>query len=244
MDRQMQVFEEVFESLVSTQEILKEDHNPVYRFDDQLIDGAIIDIGCGQTSSLLKYAASGRRLIGIDNEQSQLNKLRSRMTEVAGFTSREWELLKQNLQHDPLPKGIYAMVVLFNILHFFSLKYCERFVEKLEPHLKTGSILSICVHSVKYFANDPTNPQNNEYFKHYFSQDDLDKLFPSIKYDRLYRADIETQQCKKYQEVAALWAEKLIEYFKIADPLIKADLRQNSKDNNIQADLICVYKRR
>lgn len=244
MDRQMQLFEEVFESLVSTQEILKEDHNPVYRFDDQLIDGAIIDIGCGQTSSLLKYAASGRRLIGIDSEQSQLNKLRSRMTSIAGFPSKEWELLKRDLRHDPLPKGVYAMVVLFNILHFFSLKNCATFIEKLEQHLKSGSILSICVHSVKYFANDPTNPGNNEYFKHYFSQGDLDNLFPSAKYDRLYRSDIERQLCKKDQEVAALWAERIIEYFKITDPLTKGEIRQNAKDNSIQADLICVYKRR
>ena len=244
MDRQMQLFEEVFESLVSTQEILKDDRNPVYHFDDQLIDGAIIDIGCGQTSSLLRYAATGRRLIGIDSVQSQLNKLQSRMTEVAGFTSKEWELLKRDLRHDPLPEGIYAMVVLFNILHFFSLKYCAKFIEKLEQHLKSGSILSICVHSIKYFANDPTNPRNNEYFKHYFSQVDLDKLFPSVKYDSLYKADIEWQLCKKDQEVAALWVEKVIEDMKITDPLTKRDIRQNAKDNNIQADLICVYKKR
>jgi hypothetical protein len=94
MELQMQLYWKVFGEVFSTDDILKNDFNPVYRFDDQLVDGAIIDIGCGQTSPLIQYAdLSDRRLIGIDNEAFQLKKLRSRMTEIARAESEKWELI-------------------------------------------------------------------------------------------------------------------------------------------------------
>src|ERR1700760_3487777 len=100
MDRQMQLYWKAFEQLVSTDHILENDLNPIYHFDDQLVGGAIVDIGCGQTSPLIRYAEiTDRRLIGIDNEPSQLVKLRSRMIEIAGVDNKEWELITCDLKH-------------------------------------------------------------------------------------------------------------------------------------------------
>lgn len=50
MDQQMQLDWEAFNELVSTEDVLKADFNPIYHFEDQFVDGAIVDIGCGQTS--------------------------------------------------------------------------------------------------------------------------------------------------------------------------------------------------
>jgi SAM-dependent methyltransferase len=244
MDRQMQIYWEAFDEVFSTADILKNDFNPVYQFDDQLVDGAIIDIGCGQTSPLIKYAGiPGRKLIGIDNEAFQLKKLRSRMTEMAGAASEEWALVSSDIQHDPLPDGKYAMVILYNILHFFSLKECAEILKKLNEHLIAGSLISICVHSTKYYKNDPANPHNNEYFKHYFTQEDLDLLFTPKNFERLYRADIERIYGKKDQEVSEIWGEKIITAMNIKDGRIKADIRRQGKEGQLEAEIICVYRK-
>ena len=240
----MQIYWEAFDEVFSTADILKNDFNPVYQFDDQLVDGAIIDIGCGQTSPLIKYAGiPGRKLIGIDNEAFQLKKLRSRMTEMAGAASEEWALVSSDIQHDPLPDGKYAMVILYNILHFFSLKECAEILKKLNEHLIAGSLISICVHSTKYYRNDPTDPHNDEYFKHYFTQEDLDLLFTPKNFERLYRADIERIYGKKDQEVSEIWGEKIITAMNIKDGRIKADIRRQGKEGQLEAEIICVYRK-
>jgi cyclopropane fatty-acyl-phospholipid synthase-like methyltransferase len=202
-------------------------------------------MGCGQTSPLIKYAGiAGRRLIGIDNEASQLVRLRSRMTEIAGADNKEWELITGDLQHNPLPDGPYAMVVMYNILHFFSLKECKEIIAKLAQHLVKGSLISICVHSTKHLANDPANPDAMAYFKHFFSQKDLDALFPANQFDRIYRADVERNYEKKDSEVTALWAEKVIKDFKIINSREKADVRYHATSQQTTAELINVYRKR
>lgn len=241
----MQLYWEVFGEVFSTDDILKNDFNPVYRFDDQLVDGAIVDIGCGQTSPLIQYAdLSDRRLIGIDNEAFQLEKLRSRMTEIAGAESEKWELIISDIQNRALPAGTYAMVILYNILHFFSLKECRELMEKLYGHLITGSLISVCVHSTQYYMNDPANPHNNEYFKHYFTQEDLDQLFPSKNFERVYSADVERIYGKKDHEVYKMWGEKIIAAMNIKDGRVKADIRRQGKEKLKEAEIICVYKKR
>ena len=245
MELQMQLYWEVYGEAFSTDDIIKNDFNPVYRFDDQLVDGAIIDIGCGQTSPLIKYAdLSDRRLIGIDNEAFQLEKLRSRMTEIAGADSEKWELITSDIQHEALPAGKYAMVILYNILHFFSLKECGELMEKLYGHLIPGSLISICVHSTKYYMNDPADPDNYEYFKHYFTQEDLDLLFPSKNFERIYSADVERIYGKKDHEVAKIWGERIIAAMNIKDGRVKADIRRQGKEKLTEAERICVYKKR
>lgn len=207
----MQLYWEAFGELMTTTEVLKQDLNPVYYYDDQSVDGAIIDIGCGQTSPLIKYASTpGRKLIGIDNEGFQLKKLRSRMIVIAGQDSDEWELITCDMRLDPLPDETYAIVILWNILHFFSLMEYGELVKRLKQQIVSGSLISICVHSVKFYMNAPANPDNNEYFAHYFTQSDLDQLLPPQTFDKLYSADIERKYSRKDDEVKILWGEKII----------------------------------
>jgi cyclopropane fatty-acyl-phospholipid synthase-like methyltransferase len=244
MDRQMQLYWKAYEKLVSTTHVIENDFNPVYHYEDQLVDGAIFDIGCGQTSPLITYAGiTERRLIGIDNEASQLAKLRSRMVEIAGADDERWELITCDLQHSPLPVGPYAMVIMYNILHFFSLKECKELIVKVDENMVKGSLISVCVHSSKHPANDPANPDNNTYFKHFFTQQDLDSLFPANKFDRLYRADIERNYEKIDGQVAALWAEKIITDMKITAHREKANFRRHATMQKSTAEIINVYRK-
>ena len=241
----MQLYWKAFEQLVSTDHILENDLNPIYHFEDQLVDGAIFDIGCGQTSPLIRYAEiTERRLIGMDNEASQLVKLRSRMAEIAGADNKEWELITGDLKHSQLPNGPYAMVVMYNILHFFSLNECKELIAKIDQHLITGSLISICVHSTKHPANNPPNPDALNYFKHFFTQSDLDTLFPAKEFHRLYHADIERDYEKTDGKVTALWAEKVITDMKIKDHRTKTEIRRDATSQKSTAEIINVYRKR
>ena len=244
MDRQMQLYWKAFEQLVSSTHIIDNDFNPVYHFEDQLVDGAIVDIGCGQASPLISYAGiTERRLIGIDNEASQLVKLRSRMVEIAGADDERWELIAIDPLYSPLPVGPYAMVIMYKILHFFTLKECREIISKVGQYLVKGSLISLCVHSSKHPVNDPANTDNNAYFKHFFTQEDVDSLFPADKFERLYRADIERNYEKKDRQVAALWAEKVITDLKITSHREKANWRHHATMQQSTAEIINVYRK-
>lgn len=238
----MKLYWEAFDELVLTNEILKYDHNPVYQYENQLIDGAIVDIGCGQSPILLKYAGvPGRKIIGIDSEEFQLEKLYNRLKDIPGYSPKQCELIASDIQHGQLPPGIYSLVNLYNILHFFTLNDCKAIIPKLAEHLVKGSLISVSVHSSKYYANDPEDPTNNDYFKNYFTYDDLDELFPANHFDTLYRADIERSHNLMDKTVCALWAEKMIVNMNITNKREKANLRKICAQNNVQADLVCVF---
>jgi hypothetical protein len=136
------------------------------------------------------------------------------------------------------------MVILYNILNFFSLKECSALIEKINEHLITGSLISVCVHSTKYYKNNPADPHNNEYFKHYFTKEDLYVLLPPENFERLYSADVERIYGKKDHEVAKLWGERLITAMKIKDGRDKAYIRRQGKEKLTEAEIICVYRKR
>lgn len=166
------------------------------------------------------------------------------MIEIAEANNEKWELVTGDVQHRPLPDGPYVVVVMYNILHFFSMKECAALIANVDRHLIKGSLISVCVHSTKHPANDPANPDSLAYFKHFFSQEDIDTLFPADKFDRLYRADIERNYGKKDEEVTALWAEKVINHFKITNSGEKADIRHRATSQQTTAELINVYRKR
>jgi hypothetical protein len=165
------------------------------------------------------------------------------MAEIAGVDDEKWELIAGDLQNCPLPAGPYAMVIMYKILHFFSLKECKEVVAKVDQNMVKGSLVSICVHSSKHPANDPANPDNEAFFKHFFTQEDFESLFPANKFDRLYHADIERNYEKMNLQVAALWAEKVITDMNVTSHREKADIRHHATMQKTTAEIINVYRK-
>lgn len=79
MDKSMKVYWQVVFEKQSNTEILRQLSNPIRQYESDMIDGAIIDIGCGQSPFLLDFLNSNRELIAIENEQIQLDYLRKRV---------------------------------------------------------------------------------------------------------------------------------------------------------------------
>jgi SAM-dependent methyltransferase len=119
MDIQMRLYWEAYSENFTTDDLIRGLHNPVRDYESEFVDGAIVDIGCGQTTFLFDYISTSRKLIGIDNDQYQLDLLKKRIDALPN-KDINLELLNLTLLTDPLPSETYSVVFLANILHFFN----------------------------------------------------------------------------------------------------------------------------
>jgi SAM-dependent methyltransferase len=156
MDDQMRLYLEAYSENFTTDDLIRVLHNPLRDYENEFVDGAIVDIGCGQTTFLLDYINTNRRLIGIDNDQYQLDFLKNRL-DALPITNANIELLNLTLLSDNLPSEAYSVVFLANILHFFNLAQCQEIISQLKLNLASGSLIYVWAHSDKYYRNDPSD---------------------------------------------------------------------------------------
>lgn len=194
-----------------------------------------------QTTFLFDYIDTTRKLIGIDNDQYQLDLLKNRI----GALNRKdinIELHNLTLLNDNLPKESYSVVFLANILHFFGLEQCGEIISQLKTNLISGSFVYVWAHSDKYYMNDPSNPENNEYFKHYFTLADMDSLFIPLGFKRLLYSEQERLFSEKEMRTQKKWLEKYLDHLEIFDEKERRSIIKENWKNNPEADIMCIYK--
>ncbi len=241
MDIQMRLYWEAYSENFTTNDLIRGLHSHLRDYENEFVNGAIVDIGCGQTTFLFDYTSSNRKLIGIDNEQFQLDQLKNRL-DALSITGADIELLNLALLSDPLPSQTYSVVFLANILHFFNLAQCDEIITQLKLNLVSGSFIYVWVHSDKYYANDPTNPENNEYFKHYFTLADLDNLFIPSGFERLLFSESERLFSKKEMQTQEKWLEKYLDHLEIFDERERESIKDEELINHPENDIICIYR--
>ena len=241
MDIQMRLYWEAYSENFSTDDLIRSLHNPLRDYESDFVDGAIVDIGCGQTTFLFDYVGTNRKLIGIDNDQYQLDFLKNRLDHLPS-KDINIELLNLTLLNDTLPKETYSVVYLANILHFFNLNQCQEIISQLKVNLISGSFIYVWAHSDKYYMNDINNPENNEYFKHYFTLADLDGLFIPSGFKRLLYSETERIFSEKEMQTQKKWLEKYLDHLKISDIAERTSILQENWKNNPEADIIAIYK--
>lgn len=237
----MQLYWEAYFEVFTTDDLIRGLQNPLRDYENEFINGAIVDIGCGQTTFLFDYINTNRNLIGIDNDQYQLDLLKSRLDALPNARGR-MEMLNLNLISDDLPSETYSVVFLANILHFFNLAQCRTLITQLKLNLVKGSFIFVRVHSDKYYANDPSNPENNEYFKHYFTLADLDNLFIPAGFERLLFTETERLFSKKEMQTQERWLEKYLDHLEIFDESERKSIMNEELINHPEADIMCVYR--
>lgn len=244
MDNSMKIYWELYFNNFPVDKILRQITNPIREYEDELIEGAIIDIGCGQSSFLLDFAHTDREIIAIDNEPLQLDYLKDRVRSYERATFDNWTFQVSNFPIDKLPDKEYSLVVFSNILHFFSLTECIEIGKIVNEICKKGTLIYIGVHSHKFYANNPKDPNNNDYFKHYFTIEDLEKVFPIEYFEKIYFAEIEKTDPKVENELTEKWLEKSLAADGTTDPrhieLIKKDYMKNEN----QSDIITIFRRK
>lgn len=241
MDEQMRLYWEAYSENYTTDDLIRDMHNPLRHYENEFVDGAIVDIGCGQTTFLFDYINTSRKLIGIDNDQHQLDLLKVRLDALPTI-SANIELLNLTLLSHPLPSETYSVAFLANILHFFNLNECQKIITQLKRNLVQGSFVYVWAHSDKYYKNDPRDPDNNEYFKHYFTLADLDQLFIPSAFERLVYLETERLFSKKEMQTQEKWLEKYLDHLKIFDKRQRKSIKKDNLVNNPENDIICVYR--
>lgn len=244
MDNSMKLYWELVYEKVSTDEILRQLNNPIREYETEMIDGAIIDIGCGQSPFLLDFSSTNRDLIAIDNEQMQLDFLKARVEKEKLATLTNWKFFNLNFPQDELPETQYSLMVFSNLLHFFTLEENIEIGQIVSNKTVKGSLVYVGVHSDKFHANNPNNPNNNDYFKHYFTISDLEKVFQSTDFERIYYAEIDKVDSLFEQKTTEEWLERLFKADGISDPRLIELLKRKYMKNINQSDIITIFKRK
>jgi hypothetical protein len=119
---------------------------------------------------------------------------------------------------------------------------CREIISQVKLNIVSGSFIYVWVHSDKYYSNDPSDPENNEYFKHYFTLADLDNLFIPSGFERLLFSETERLFSKKEMQTQEKWLEKYLHHLNIVDKSDRETLKKENLINNPESDRMCVYK--
>lgn len=194
--------------------VTRNGHNPIWDYEDELIDGPIIDIGCGQSDILLGFAATDRQLFALDMEPLQLSWLKQLAENQPDSKLENWHFLLASFPTSPLPAHKYALVCLSNFLHFYPLAETVAHIISLTPYLTSGTLLYVHVHSHRHLHNNPDDPNSHDYFKHYFAIQDFAQLFPHENFEQLYLAEVNSAYTKKDNTFTRRWVEKYFQQSK------------------------------
>ena len=102
----MKVYWELYFKNFSNEKIVEQTMNPIRGYEDELIDGAIIDIGCGQSPFLLDFAWMDREIIAVDNEQIQLDFLKQRAQKLEDCNIHDWSFCSLEYPTEDIPDKI------------------------------------------------------------------------------------------------------------------------------------------
>ena len=243
MDETMKIFWRLAFEMHSNDYLLRQ-YNPIREFEGDLVDGAIVDIGCGQSPFLLPFSGSDRELIAIDNEQMQLDFLKKRLMQLNPEKSINWNFLNSNFPEDGLPDKRYALMIISDLLHFYSLDDNMKIGKLLAKKSNTGTMIFVRVHSDKYYANDPGSPDNHDYFKHYFSVPDLQKIFPEREFETIYLSQVTKKYPKEETDVVSAWAERALPLQGVTD-IDEIEFHKEAYLEQLNtSDLVAIFKKR
>lgn len=242
MDESMRLYWEAVKENYTNELLIHKSSNPVRDFEEELIEGPILELGSGQSPLILEYCQKGKEIFAVDNDEYQLEELRERISEL-NCTSKI-NFINATVLKDQLPQNLYSLIIISNLLHFFTMEECTKFVDELIRVSTQGTLVYLVCHSTKHTHNNPENPENNDYFKHYFSENDLNTLFKKENFERIFFADIQRINSKFETTVIEKWLHKIFDKQGNNDTTYREkEIREYIGDNK-QADLVCIYRRK
>ena len=106
-------------------------------------------------------------------------------------------------------------------------------------------MIYVSVHSHKFYQNNPEDPNNNDYFKHYFTIEDLDALFKKESFERIYVAEIEKKDSRDELRLVSQWFDKSCKQEEgIKDQKVIDVLKAQYMKNKMQSDIVAIFRRR
>lgn len=245
MNETLLIYWETYCEFFSNELMIHNSQNLLRAFEDEFIDGPILDLGCGQSSFLVEYSKLGKEIFAVDNEDFQLEKLKERIETYAGKNVANLNLLNLNIPEQEIPDRKFSIVIMSHFLHFFSLKDCKRIIDQIISRTQKGSFIYVKVHSQLHSYNECSDPGIKSYFKHFFTENDLNQLFDTKHFERIIYSDTQQSVKSKYvKKMETKWVEKVLDKTSVFDLNEREELiESNTEDLNV-ACLVGVYRRK
>lgn len=245
MNETLQIYWELYHKTFPNELMIHKSHNLLRSFEEEFIDGPILELGCGQSNFLVEFSKTGREIFAIDNEELQLNLLKNRIESYAGKDAGKLHLLNITIPEKEIPNELFSLVVISDFLHFFSMDQCKNIISKIISRTQKGSLIYVRVHSKSHSYSDSTDPELHQYFKHFFTERDLTELFDEKHFERMiFSNTVQNIRSKFTREFEIKWTEKVLDSYQIFDPQERQEhLEEIMKELNV-GYLECVYRRK
>lgn len=245
MDETLQIYWKLYNEMFSNEFIIRKSSNLLRKFEEEFIEGPILELGCGQSSFLVEYSKTGKEIFAVDNEDFQLNLLKKRIESYAGNNAGGLHLLNITIPDKEIPKEIFSLIILSDFLHFFSINECKNIITQILSRTQKGSLIYVRVHSKLHSYNDSLNPGIHEYFKHFFIESDLTELFDEKYFERMiFSNTVQNIRPKSTREMEIKWTEKVLDEFQIFNPQERQEQFEESEKELNDGYLECVYRRK
>ena len=139
----------------------------------------ILDVGCGQSPFILDLIEEDFTFTAFDSDESQLKYLENRISEINPSYSQKVNFQKGIFPSQEIHYEEYDAIIFNNLFHFLEFDKLIDIFSEINNKIKSGAYIFITVHSDK----NVEMKKSNDYFKHLFSVEDIECLFPKEKYE-------------------------------------------------------------
>jgi SAM-dependent methyltransferase len=245
MEESLKNYWKLYNEFYTNEMMIHKKNNPLREYEDEFVDGPVLEIGCGQSSFLVELSKSGKEIFAVDNDSSQLDFLDKRISAYGATNPDKIHLLNLTIPTDKLPEKKFSVVIMSDIIHFFTLKDSQKLVDELIPRTTKGSLIYVRVHSKKHSYNDPSDPEIHDYFKHFFSPKDLENLFDEKYFECLVCSESQQFIKSKHElNLEAAWLSGLLDMQGITDQNERAEAIYENSRNIVDAWISCIYRRK
>jgi cyclopropane fatty-acyl-phospholipid synthase-like methyltransferase len=161
----------------TTQELIDEASTlPIHQFDQDIPPGKVLDVGYGMGALVLYYASQGREVHALDYYPHVEIMLRKRLAiepyrDVVSFSL-------SSMPDGILPQEEFAIISVCNLLHFFDFGTAQIIVDRLSQILISGGwLITKNHHKSHLYSNNPAILGPEQRYKHFFSKDEMERLF-------------------------------------------------------------------
>lgn len=245
MEESLKIYWKLYYDFYSNEMLMHQKYNPLREYEDEFVDGPILELGCGQSSFLVEMSKIGKEIFAVDNEETQLGFLNNRITKYGAAGATKIHFLNLNIPKDKIPDKKFSIVIMSDFLHFFSLKNAAAIAEEIRERTITGSLVYVRVHSKKHSYNDPSDPEINDYFKHFFTVDDLNSLFHDAVFECLICTENQQYLKSKHEQtLVANWLSQMMDNEGIKDEKERESIIDENNKEIIDAWITCVYRKK
>ncbi len=204
--------------------------------------GRILDIGCGQSEYILDMLDSKFDLFAQDEEVFQLDYLKQRIHDQ-GHSKERVNYCNLRFPNTEF-SGKFDGIVISNILHFYDLAEIKaKILPPLFDLLKASSILIVTVHSTKHPSSKHLITEAS-YFKHFFTEADLEMLFPAVQFQTLCYQTKSWHTTVYDEEFLKTWLQQYHHDNGVFDSKAIQRAQNNYLKNGRQDNITVVYKKK